>query len=82
MKRRKREERLEMIRSNVQLKYAIKRKVSNATATEIGALQSLNYNNCTNCVCRAAKRTRQLSCFSTVKKNRQSHQETRKTRII
>lgn len=29
LKRQKREERLEMIRGNVQLKYAMKRKVSN-----------------------------------------------------
>lgn len=89
MKRKKREERLEMIRNNVQLKYVVKRKVSHHAHEHLMELyldikiipsHLIQVNEMVSSVHRAMKRMRHSSCFSSVRRSRSRQQEIKKTR--
>lgn len=85
LKRQKREQRLEMIRNNVQLKYAMKRKVggscTKAAQKSTPRLQA-DPRNFSVCVSRAMKMMRLSSCSSSVKRNRQRCKEIKRTRSL
>lgn len=80
MRRQKREERLEIIRNNAQLKYAMKRKVSNfCSETELNTSTRAQVVNFSGCVTRAVKTMRHSSCSKSAKRSRQRQMEIRRT---